>query len=132
MRRTVTVDFDPDDLVGSVGPAAYAKALLLLERGAVGDFRWDPTAPGIVGKVDGSHGEVYATTALFSEDEPEVPGHPVAYVFDWGECSCPVGFDCKHVAALVLAAAGRSAPTGTSTPAEAEQAGSWEQTLQGL
>jgi superfamily II DNA or RNA helicase len=132
MRREVIVDLDPDDLMQMVGAAAYAKALQLVRQDAVVDFGWDLSRPGIVGKVRGSLGAFYTTTAMFSEDEPEVPGHPPTYRFEWGECTCPVGFSCKHVAALVLTAIDGAPRSEPGAPKRADPVNSWEQSLQAL
>jgi superfamily II DNA or RNA helicase len=132
MRREVIVDLDPDDLVGLVGAAAHAKAVQLLRQHAVVNFHWDPSQSAVVGKVRGSLGDFYTTTAMFDEEELGVPGHPPTYVLDWGECSCPVGLNCKHVAALVLAATSGARPTAPTAPEPAEPVNTWEQSLDAL
>jgi hypothetical protein len=131
MRREVIVDLDPDDLVGLVGAAAHAKAVQLVRQHAVVNFHWDPSQSAVVGTVRGRLGDFYTTTAMFEEEELGVPGHPPTYVLDWGECSCPVGLNCKQVAALVLAAtsgAGRAGPTAPPP----EPVITWEQSLDAL
>ena len=95
MRREVVVDIDPAGLVEAVGPDAHARGVQYLRQRAVVRALWNPSASALVGTVRGRHGNVYTTTARFSVDGP-------ARRFVEGECSCPVGFDCKHVAALVL------------------------------
>ena len=74
----------------------------------------------------GSAGSCYETVAYFH------PAGPSALEFDQGECSCPVGFDCKHVVALVLAAAqAQLARTGSQRTAAAQaRALTWEQSVQ--
>ncbi|MEI6547947.1 MAG: SWIM zinc finger family protein, partial [Burkholderiales bacterium] len=53
-------------------------------------------APGrLEGEVEGSAGETYKTTVRLA------PNGAVIRVSN--ECTCPVGFDCKHGAALLLA-----------------------------
>jgi hypothetical protein len=60
-------------------------------------------------------------------------------VFDDGECSCPVGYNCKHVAAIVMAAVDGRAPGGSvpgrlaSRPAAAKtRPSAWETPLRAL
>ena len=54
------------------------------------------SAPGrLEGEVEGSAGETYKTTVRLA------PNGAVIRVSN--ECTCPVGFDCKHGAALLLA-----------------------------
>jgi hypothetical protein len=69
----------------------------------------------VSGQVAGQGG-VYRTVAGWDDDAGRW----------WGECSCPVGYDCKHVAALLLVA--REAlpgPPRTAAPATPD----WERVL---
>jgi superfamily II DNA or RNA helicase len=105
----VTVDIDPAGLVKVVGPDAHARGLQYLRQGAVAHALWNPSASALVGTVHGRHGNVYTTTARFSVDG-------LARRFEQGECSCPVGFNCKHVAALVLSVTGLERPHDLERP----------------
>src|SRR5205823_9717216 len=69
-------------------------------------LHWDGDEYMLSASVVG-HGAVYSTTAYFEDD-----GDAIA--FAEGECSCPVGIDCKHVVAALLAA---GASSGTITDA---------------
>ncbi|MGH3993454.1 MAG: SWIM zinc finger family protein, partial [Pseudonocardiaceae bacterium] len=97
------VDIDPAGLAEAVGPDAHARGVQYLRQHAVVRALWNPSASALVGTVRGRHGNFYTTTARFSVDG-------LARRFEKGECSCPVGFNCKHVAALVLSGAGREQP----------------------
>ena len=95
---------DGADLVGleeAAGPTSYARGLVYARKHAVVSMRWDEAACAVRGRVTGSHGEIYTTTAYFAS------GYGRALGFAEGECTCPVSLDCKHVVALVLTAAGR-------------------------
>lgn len=80
-------------------------------------------------------GAVYSTAASFD-------GGAGALAFDDGECTCPVGYNCKHVAAVVIAAANdrgqaRAATTLPRPPrrmaaALAPSPPSWERPLRAL
>ncbi len=72
---------------------------------------WDEDEYTLSASVVG-HGAIYSTTAYFEDD-----GDRIAFVE--GECSCPVGINCKHVVAAVLAASARSGKTTQAGPAAA-------------
>ena len=73
---------------------AYARAHRVLSPS------WDEEELVLDARVVGN-GAIYETTAQFSRAEDQ-DGAPL--VFEEGECSCPVGWNCKHVAALVISA----------------------------
>jgi superfamily II DNA or RNA helicase len=66
-------------------------------RNRVVTIKWDPDAETLMGSVVGQ-GALYDTAAFFAADPDG------ALAFDDGECTCPVGYNCKHVAAIVIAA----------------------------
>ncbi|MFC4858788.1 DEAD/DEAH box helicase [Actinophytocola glycyrrhizae] len=88
----------------AAGKSSYARGVKYARDRAVLSLWWDEDACAVRGRVRGSWGEVYDTTAYFRS------GGGPALAFAEGECSCPVAMDCKHTVALVLTAAGRSAP----------------------
>ena len=79
MQREVLLDLDPAGLVETVGPQAYARGLQYLRQHAVVRALWSPSAGALVGTVQGSGGNLYATTASFAADGGSVRR------FDWGE-----------------------------------------------
>ena len=86
---------------------------------------WDPNELTLKGTVVGT--APYVTTAYLAE----VDG---GLAFDAGRCSCPVGYDCKHAAALVIAVVeGRvSVPDAGRAPRPgqaATDAPPWERSL---
>jgi superfamily II DNA or RNA helicase len=101
-------------------------------RNRVVAIKWDPDADTLVGSVVGQ-GARYDTAAFFAA----APDGALA--FDDGECTCPVGYNCKHVAAIVIAAIdGRVASRTTRDRlpvrevATAAQQPSWEKPLRAL
>ncbi len=101
-------------------------------RGRVVAITWDPDADTLVGSVVGQ-GALYDTAAFFAA----APDGALA--FDDGECTCPVGYNCKHVAAIVIAAidgrgSSRTAPARRPARmvATAAEPPSWEQPLRAL
>ncbi|MGE5134375.1 MAG: SWIM zinc finger family protein, partial [Gemmatimonadota bacterium] len=123
MQRAVWPVLDHTYLETAAGPSSYARGVEYLRQRAVQRMWWEP-AETLHGRVRGSGGQTYSTTAYFSGGD----GEPL--VFSEGHCSCPVGFDCKHVVALVLAAASVD-PAGAGARPGSQPAG-WEQSLQSL
>ena len=90
---------DSTSLATAAGPTSYQRGVQYLRQGAVTRMHWDRELSELHGTVLGSADACYETVAYF-----QTLGESVLE-FEQGHCSCPVGFDCKHVVALVLAAA---------------------------
>jgi superfamily II DNA or RNA helicase len=126
MKQATLSGVDLADLADAVGGASYARGIAYFHQHAVGRMWWDGGQSALVGTVRGRTGEFYTTTAFFMLVEGLPP------MFEDGRCSCPVGVNCKHVVALVLAgtdtgtepalAPGRPSPPGPS----------WERSLDAL
>lgn len=82
-RKQITKWFDPRTISKAHG---YADA--------VSELRW-VRADTLAGKVQGTQSRPYAVRAHFYDTDGDM----------WveGECTCPVEFNCKHVAALLIA-----------------------------
>ena len=63
---------------------------------------WDSDGRTLIGSVVGT--ALYETTAYFADADGSL-------AFEDGECTCPVGYNCKHVAAIAIAAAGAGSGT---------------------
>ncbi|MGH3123191.1 MAG: SWIM zinc finger family protein, partial [Streptosporangiaceae bacterium] len=113
-------------LVAAAGVTSYERGLRYQRQGAVTRMRWDRGLSELHGAVRGSAGDPYETVAYFHAGEEAV------LEFDQGHCSCPVGYDCKHVVALVLAASqAQLARTGPERTAGARpRALTWEQSVE--
>ena len=124
MKNAMLAGADLLGLEEAAGPTSYARGLAYARKHAVITMRWDEAASAVRGRVQGSYGEAYTTTAYFAS------GYGPALAFAEGECSCPVALDCKHVVALVLTAAGLvGAPR--AAPAKPKPL-TWEQSLDAL
>ena len=89
--------FGTDDIQRAVGQVSFFRGLDNFERGMVRSVEFG--SPGrIHGEVSGSRPKPYAVVAKF---ELGNDGRPVSVE---GHCSCPVGYNCKHTAAVLLAA----------------------------
>ncbi|MBW8059053.1 MAG: DEAD/DEAH box helicase [Solirubrobacterales bacterium] len=111
-----------------VGSRSFERGRSYARGRRVAAVEWDPSGLTLTGSVVGT--ALYATTAYFTDADGNL-------AFEDGECTCPVGYNCKHVAALAIAAAGegagaqgarrrpRARPATTDGPA-------WERSLRAL
>ncbi|HEY2507395.1 MAG TPA: hypothetical protein VGI58_12830, partial [Streptosporangiaceae bacterium] len=121
MARVVLPEIDLGSVQDAVGPGAYRAALRDLEDGAVRRLDWDAGASGVLGVVSDSGGEFHETVVyLATGAEPARFGHAF--------CTCAKGTECKHAAAIVLAAALSSGQELVMRPSAAR----WEQSLAAL
>jgi superfamily II DNA or RNA helicase len=119
------------DLLGvkeAIGSRSFGRGRSYARGRRVVAVEWDPSGLTLTGSVAGT--ALYATTAYFANADGNL-------AFEDGECTCPVGYNCKHVAAIVIAAAGEGAgaqrsrrrpqahPAATDGPA-------WERSLRAL
>ncbi len=128
------IDVTLAEVEEACGTAAFKRGLVYARAHRVLSPTWDDGNLTLHAKVVGN-GAIYETTAQFSryDDEPEGDG-PLD--FDEGECSCPVGWDCKHVAALVISAfpaasAASAARSATAGPRDSPAA-AWEAPLRAM
>ncbi len=107
-----------------VGGDTYRRGVAYARDGRVLRCTWDPGAHNLVGNVRGSHGHTYTTTVQL------LPLHADAWNVERGLCSCPVRVDCKHVAAIVIAAV--EATRVRTQPAPPPPVAAWRQSLDAL
>ena len=89
--------FATSDIEHAVGESSYLRGLDYFRRGMVRSVKFG--GPGrIHGEVSGSRPEPYAVVARYDT------GSGGMLVRVEGQCSCPVGHNCKHTAAVLLAA----------------------------
>jgi superfamily II DNA or RNA helicase len=126
--QVTVLDFDLASLQVAVGGSGYARGAEYARQGAVWETEWDPEDTALRGTVRGQGSNVYETAAYFTL----TAGQPAE--FDMGECSCPVGFNCKHVVALVLSVVSPGPGPGTAGAARPDepQADTWQQSLESL
>ncbi len=115
----------------AVGSTSFGRGRSYARANRVLKIEWDPDTATLTGSVVGN-GALYDTAAFFTSDGGSLE-------FEDGECTCPVGYNCKHVAAIVIAATdGRGAdrPLGRQRPplrvVKTAQPQSWEQPLRAL
>ncbi|MHA7291572.1 DEAD/DEAH box helicase [Arthrobacter sp. MDT3-24] len=85
-----------DPVISSlVGATSMARGRTYARKGAVLSVEWNPKDLVLKGKVQGARGAPYRTKASFKTG---INGLRL----EWGDCSCPMAYNCKHVAALLL------------------------------
>ncbi|WP_157356978.1 DEAD/DEAH box helicase [Arthrobacter sp. U41] len=86
-----------DDAVISalVGSTSLSRGRTYARKGAVSGIEWYPKSLELKAKVQGNRGAPYRTKVSFQDGTSGLR-------LDWGECSCPMRSNCKHVAALLL------------------------------
>ncbi|HZK15432.1 MAG TPA: SWIM zinc finger family protein, partial [Solirubrobacterales bacterium] len=119
---------DLSEVREEVGSRAFERGRSYARAQRVAAVDWDPSDLTLKGTVVGT--SPYVTIAYFAEVDGRLE-------FDAGECSCPVGYDCKHAAALAIAvveghvcvpdAGGGSRPRQVATDAPF-----WERSLREL
>ncbi len=95
--------FDRNELLHAIGEPAFSRGEDYFEDGRVTAVELE--SPALVfGRVSGRRASDYSVSAILDFEA----GGGLRSVA--GSCSCPVGWNCKHVAALLLAAADRMPP----------------------
>jgi superfamily II DNA or RNA helicase len=87
------------DVLAFCGRTYLERGRSYQKQGRVLDLRWEKDEEVLYGRVKGSGRNVYEQSIQFYPRRPRRP-------FE-GECSCPVEYNCKHVAAVLLEWLGR-------------------------
>ena len=112
VHSTAVPMVDAVDVIRLVGPRAFNRAKDYVRDGAVLDTAWHPADERLEGTVRGAESTPYQVVVDLRATRGEY-SRPVR-----SRCTCPIGGDCKHVAATLLqsnsrAVADRSAPAPT-------------------
>ena len=105
-------DVELSEVEAVVGTRTFQLGRSYASNNRVATIEWDPDIKTLTGAVVGQ-GALYNTAAFFASDGGGSLG------LDDGECTCPVGYNCKHVAAIVIAASdgrGGGRPRGKQRP----------------
>ncbi|MEX5634184.1 SNF2-related protein [Parafrankia sp. FMc2] len=127
MLPTELQSVDRSDLRATVGDVTYRRGVQYAQQGSVIELSWRSAGNALHGRVAGSHGERYVTTVYFTILTARGP-----WCFDDSQCSCPVGVDCKHAVALVLAAVEQAAKPSPSRRAATGASRGWASSLSDL
>ncbi|OMG31944.1 helicase [Actinomyces naeslundii] len=114
-----------DQIISRVGRGAFQRGLDYARKGRVRGIGVAGNGDIISAQSKGSGAHIYQTMVFRKQHDQR---SPEAWV---GNCSCPVGANCKHVAALLITA--RSlAQEEPDVAAPAGQVAPWESRLAGL
>jgi superfamily II DNA or RNA helicase len=103
-----------------VGHEAFARGVVYARTGRVREVELDLDAMTVSGSVEGTYRDAYETVVQLARGEN---GGSTTHR---GHCTCPIALDCKHAAAVLIAARGREEVTRwLERPA-------WEETLSRL
>ncbi len=84
------------DIVRLVGPQSFERGLRYAKAGHVQEFRWFGAGTQLFGTVIGNRETPYTVTVSFT-----AAGKARTQVVS-GTCTCPMAWNCKHVAALLI------------------------------
>ena len=117
---------DQPRLVRHLGAVAMSRGRALAEAGAVTDRRWSPDRRRVSGTVGGgAPGGCQVTVTV-----RRAPNGSLAAVS--GGCTCPTGYNCEHVAALLLAPALAPSSRNPGEPAAVPAGPGWGPALDAL
>ena len=125
MQSLIYPSIDLASALTLVGGDTYRRGVAYTREGRVLRCLWDPDVHNLVGNVRGSQGRTYTTTVQL------LPVDADTWSVESGFCSCPVHVDCKHVAAIVVAAVGATKRGAQHTPAPPAPT-PWRQSLDAL
>lgn len=116
---------DAVDVIRFVGPQAFGRARDLVRAGLVDDAAWDDEDGTVTATVSGSADDPYDVRVETTPARGEFV-RPVR-----SSCSCPLGGDCKHVAAALLTVNARAlaAAAGPRPEAPAPPPSDWRHDL---
>ncbi|HVH23161.1 MAG TPA: DEAD/DEAH box helicase [Pseudonocardia sp.] len=122
--QLITIDgLDPASVEAVVDARTYARGLTYARDRRVLHMSWDEAEEAVRAVVRGNDGSAYETAVYLHA------GHGDAVEFTFGECSCPVGVDCKHAVAVAVAACAGSVG---SNGRRANSSPEWARTLDEL
>ncbi|EID13151.1 helicase [Mycobacterium xenopi RIVM700367] len=122
MQSPAYPQIDLDSTFDELDTETWRRGLAYARQGRVLGCRWDPKLRNLFGIVRGNQPRPYTTTVRL------VPFDTRTWCFDTGSCSCPVHFNCKHVAAIVATAAEATIKPASPSPAPPP----WRQSLDAL
>jgi hypothetical protein len=128
VQRVVLRDVDLASFRDAVGPAGCAEGTDAVRRGAVVQMAWEASQQMLTGTVRDGGGDLRTVSASFRAST----SFPLRYRA--GHCSCAIGVNCAHVAALVIAATDETLQPERESGALAARRSTlpWEQSLDSL
>nr|WP_296775359.1 SNF2-related protein [Rhodococcus sp. (in: high G+C Gram-positive bacteria)] len=103
------------------GVTTFERGTQYFNEGRVGYVRWSERASTLSASVRGNRATPYAASVSFAVEAGQI------VAVDYGQCNCPLVFNCKHVVAVLLQAYDDS--RGSCPPGRLTTAEHWAQTL---
>ena len=125
MQSLLYPSIDLDSTVDVLAADTWRRGVSYAREGRVLSCVWDPNAHKLFGAVSGSQDRIYTTTVRL------LPADTDTWDVEGGFCSCPMQVNCKHVAAIVVAAAGPTEMRAQPTPPPPAPP-AWRQSLDAL
>ncbi|HTY31178.1 DEAD/DEAH box helicase [Mycobacterium sp.] len=123
MQSLMYPSIDLNSTVDVLDADTWRRGMSYALDGRVLSCVWDPGLHSLFGGVSGSGNRTYMTKVRL------LATHADAWNVESGSCSCPMQVNCKHVAAVVIAA---STPTGIPAHRQAPPPPPWRQSLDAL
>ena len=125
MQSLMYPSIDLDSTFDVLDADTWRRGVSYAREGRVLSCVWDPNLHRLFGAVRGSQGRTYTTTVQLWPVDTD------SWSVESGFCSCPVQVDCKHAAAIVIAAAGATKMRAQRTPPPPAPT-PWRQSLEAL
>lgn len=112
---------DIQALVATFGDTMAERGRSYVAQDRVLTLKFNEETGRLVGRVRGSEDKIWRASVTLRKTDGSLGGIPIWDV-DWATCSCPVGLDCKHAAALIFESNQRTVATSdVLTAADLEQ-----------
>lgn len=123
---------DIQALVATFGDTMTARGRNYAAEDRVLTLKFNEDTGRLVGRVRGSEDKIWRASVTLRKSDSSLGGIPIWDV-DWATCSCPVGVDCKHAAALIFESNQRAvASSDVLTAADLEQSQEPEEPENGI
>ena len=116
----MALPFDMLDIQASLGNATLLKGFSYLHQQRVQALRWDPESQVLLSRVQGRRKQPYEQYVAIDSGYGG---------FIEGECSCPMGGDCKHVAAALLGLLDGLASASPGSQAVVDPLQAWQRSV---
>ena len=126
MKLVMVQGLDATTVASAVDGQTYARGVAYASQRAVQHMEWEGADRVLRAVVRGSGGNYYQTAVYFE------PLRDAKLAFAFGECTCPVEFNCKHVVAVALTASSATGPVAAAARPQPPAPPSWEQGLAAL
>ncbi|MDN5889404.1 MAG: SWIM zinc finger family protein, partial [Yaniella sp.] len=101
---------DIQALVATFGDTMAERGRSYVAQDRVLTLKFNEETGRLVGRVRGSEDKIWRASVTLRKTDGSLGGIPIWDV-DWATCSCPVGLDCKHAAALIFESNQRTVAT---------------------